>query len=67
MHKNTLIFTHIVVFESETWSVFKQNFTGNTSKLYKIVKFWYIFQNFGKYQAKSSLYGEFCRILLKFY
>ena len=48
MHNNTLIFTWIVVFESKTWSVFKEISLETLPKLYKIVKFWCIFPKFQK-------------------
>ena len=50
MHNNTLIFTHIVVFESDTWSVFNKILLETLPSCIKMWSFGVFFQ---KYQENN--------------
>ena len=67
MHNNTLIFTHNVVFKSKTWSGFSEISLETLPSCIELWNFGLFFQNFGKYQAKSSFDGKIWGILAKFH
>ena len=52
-----------MVFEGKAWSVFNKISLETPPSCVKLWIFGVFYQNFRKYKAKSSLAGEFCRIL----